>query len=285
MAHVTRDPDSLKLGGDQREMTVMFSDLRGFTSFSEKLDPETLVQLLNEYLTVMSDVIFKYDGTIDKYMGDAIMAFWGAPEHQPDHATLACRAALDGGGTGAVERALGRRGSSAVGDGHRHQHRRHEGRQHGSNSRRFDYTVLGDAVNLASRLEGLNKEYGTTLIVSKATLDETGDVFQGCLDLVAVKGKRSRPRCSRSWTPSGCRGSTPAGPCAPTTRGSSCTASVTGWERPRSSRRRSASIPTTARLGLPQALRRADGRSGPPADWDGVYVMTRKQPGPPPIGY
>ena len=124
MAHVTRDPDSLKLGGDEREMTVMFSDLRGFTTFSETLDPETLVHLLNEYLTVMSDVIFKYEGTIDKYMGDAIMAFWGAPQHQPDHAALACRAALEMvGGAGAAERALGRRGPPAAGDGHRHQHR------------------------------------------------------------------------------------------------------------------------------------------------------------------
>ncbi len=95
VAEVTRDPEQLKLGGDEREMTVMFSDLRGFTTFSETIDPATLVHLLNEYLTVMSDIIFKYEGTIDKYMGDAIMAFWGAPQHQPDHATLACRAALE----------------------------------------------------------------------------------------------------------------------------------------------------------------------------------------------
>ena len=174
VAHVTRDPESLKLGGDQREMTVLFSDIRGFTSFSETLEPEELVHLLNEYLTVMSDIIFKYDGTIDKYMGDAIMAFWGAPEHQPDHATLACRAALDmvtaleqlnaSGPTRAARRsAMGigiNTGQMKVGN-------------MGSNSR-FDYTVMGDSVNLGSRLEGLNKEYGTTLIVSK--IDARGDI-------------------------------------------------------------------------------------------------------------
>jgi len=170
---------------------VMFSALRGFTTFSEALDPETLEHLLNEYLTVMSDVIFKYEGTIDKYMGDAIMAFWGAPQHQPDHAALACRAALEmvtaleqlnarWADEGRPPLAMGigiNTGIMKVGN-------------MGSNSR-FDYTVLGDAVNLASRLEGLNKEYGTTLIVSKATLGATGGAFhQRFLDLVAVKGKR-----------------------------------------------------------------------------------------------
>ena len=250
VAHVTRDPDSLKLGGDEREMTVMFSDLRGFTTFSETLDPETLVHLLNEYLTVMSDVVFKYEGTIDKYMGDAIMAFWGAPQHQPDHATLACqRSPRDGDGARATERALGRlraRAPLAMGIGI------NTGVMKVGNmgsSSRFDYTVLGDSVNLASRLEGLNKEYGTTLIVSKATLDQTGGVFHDrFLDLVAVKGKKEPVDGLRDpGRRAPARASTPARPCAPTTRASRCTVSATGWEPPPSSRRRSGSAQTTGR--------------------------------------
>ena len=277
VAHVTRDPDSLKLGGDQREMTVMFSDLRGFTSFSEKLDPETLVQLLNEYLTVMSDVIFKYDGTIDKYMGDAIMAFWGAPEHQPDHATLACRAALDmvvaleqlnakWADEGRPPLAMGigiNTGVMKVGN-------------MGSNSR-FDYTVLGDAVNLASRLEGLNKEYGTTLIVSKATLDETGDVFHDrFLDLVAVKGKREPVEVFEILDADRLPG-IHAGP--------ALRAYDEGIElyRERDWLGAAAKFQEALRLSPDDGpgsvyLKRCEELMDdpPPVDWDGVYVMTRK---------
>ena len=190
VAEVARDPESLKLGGDQREMTVLFSDIRGFTTVSESLNPEQLVQLLTDYLTAMSEVIFKHDGTIDKYMGDAIMAFWGAPKRQEDHAGLAIRAALEmitelerlNAGWIAENRpplAMGigiNTGQMKVGN-------------MGSTTR-FDYTVMGDAVNLGSRLEGLNKEYGTTLIASAATLAAAGAGFKArFLDLVAVKGK------------------------------------------------------------------------------------------------
>ena len=139
----------------------------------------------------MSDVIFKYEGTIDKYMGDAIMAFWGAPQLQPDHATLACRAALE------MVAALEQLNAKWADEGRR-RWRWASASTPGimkvgnmGSSSRFDYTVLGDSVNLGSRLEGLNKEYGTTLIISKATLDQTDDRFhQRFLDLVAVKGKR-----------------------------------------------------------------------------------------------
>jgi adenylate cyclase len=277
VAHVTRDPDSLKLGGDQREMTVMFSDLRGFTSFSEKLDPETLVQLLNEYLTIMSDVIFKHDGTIDKYMGDAIMAFWGAPEHQPDHASLACRAALDmvealeqlnakWADEGRPPLAMGigiNTGVMKVGN-------------MGSNSR-FDYTVLGDSVNLASRLEGLNKEYGTTLIVSRSTLDETGGVFHDrFLDLVAVKGKKEPVEVFEILDAERLPG-IHAGP--------ALRAYDEGIElyRERDWLGAAAKFQEALRLSPddgPAAvyLKRCEElmHDPPPVDWDGVYVMTRK---------
>jgi adenylate cyclase len=277
VAHVTRDPDSLKLGGDQREMTVMFSDLRGFTSFSEQLDPETLVHLLNEYLTVMSDVIFKYEGTIDKYMGDAIMAFWGAPQHQPDHATLACRAALEM--VAALEELNARwaeqgRPPLAMGIGINTGIMK-VGNM-GSNSR-FDYTVLGDAVNLASRLEGLNKEYGTTLIVSKATLDETGNVFQDrFLDLVAVKGKKEPVDVFEILDAERLPG-IHAGP--------ALRAYDEGIElyRERDWLGAAAKFQEALRLSPddgPAAvyLKRCEELMDdpPPVDWDGVYVMTRK---------
>src|SRR2546430_3881807 len=95
MEEVARDPSAIKLGGEKREMTVLFADIRGFTSLSERLEPEALVHILNQYLTRMTDVVFKHEGIVDKYMGDAIMAFWGAPKHQPDHARLACLTALE----------------------------------------------------------------------------------------------------------------------------------------------------------------------------------------------
>ncbi|MCC7367700.1 MAG: adenylate/guanylate cyclase domain-containing protein [Chloroflexi bacterium] len=275
--HVTRDPDSLKLGGDEREMTVMFSDLRGFTTFSESLDPETLVHLLNEYLTIMSDVIFKYDGTIDKYMGDAIMAFWGAPQHQPDHAALACRAALEMVAAlddlnarwvaqGRVPLVMGigiNTGTMKVGN-------------MGSSSR-FDYTVLGDAVNLASRLEGLNKEYGTTLIVSKASLDGTGGVFHDrFLDLVAVKGKKEPVAVYEILDAERLPG---------IHSGPALRAYDEGIElyRERDWLGAAAKFQEALRLSPddgPSAvyLQRCEEllHDPPPIDWDGVYVMTRK---------
>jgi adenylate cyclase len=277
VAHVTRDPSSLKLGGDQREMTVMFSDLRGFTTFSESLDPETLVHLLNEYLTIMSDVVFKYEGTIDKYMGDAIMAFWGAPQHQPDHATLACKAALEmvaaledlnarwvAEGRPPLAMGIGiNTGIMKVGN-------------MGSNSR-FDYTVLGDSVNLASRLEGLNKEYGTTLIVSRATLDETGGIFHArFLDLVAVKGKKEPAEVFEILDADRLPG-IHAGP--------ALRAYDEGIElyRERDWLGAAAKFQEALRLSPddgPSAvyLKRCEDllHDPPPVDWDGVYVMTRK---------
>ena len=185
-----KDPDKLKLGGDKKDLTVLFSDIRGFTTISEKLTPEELVRLLNEYLTTMTNQVFQYEGLLDKYMGDAIMAVFGAPLDQPDHARRACLTAL------AMMKEL-----------HKLQEKwRAEGRPAfdigvGVNSgdmvvgnmgseMRFDYTVMGDMVNLGSRLEGTNKEYGTNIIISEFTYEKVKDAM--CcreLDGVRVKGK------------------------------------------------------------------------------------------------
>jgi adenylate cyclase len=186
-----KDPSKLKLGGDKKDLTVLFSDIRGFTTISEKLTPEDLVHLLNEYLTAMTNLVFKYDGLLDKYMGDAIMAVFGAPLDQPDHAVRACRTALGmmeelkrlqkkwaDEGRPVLDIGIGiNSGDMVVGN-------------MGSDMR-FDYTVMGDMVNLGSRLEGINKEYGTNIVISEYTYGVVKDAFF-CreLDSVRVKGKK-----------------------------------------------------------------------------------------------
>lgn len=185
-----KDPEKLKLGGEKKDLTVLFSDIRGFTSISEHMTPERLVKFLNEYLTKMTDIVFKYDGLLDKYMGDAIMAIWGAPLDQSDHPLRACYTALEmveelrllqqrwategmprmniGIGINAGPMVVGNMGSE----------------------RRFDYTVMGDSVNLGSRLEGLNKLYGTNIIISEMTYERVREEILGReLALVRVKGK------------------------------------------------------------------------------------------------
>ena len=190
---VLKDPDRLKLGGETRTMTVLFCDLRGFTTLAHELNPQALVALLNEYMTAMTDVVFAHDGVLDKYIGDAIMAFWNAPMSQPDHARRACQAALamvqrlqtmqiewKRRGVPALELGIGiNTGAMVVGN-------------MGSRSR-LAYTVLGDTVNVASRLEGLSKEYGTRIVIGEATRTAAGETFDyRFLDVVAVKG-RSEP--------------------------------------------------------------------------------------------
>ncbi len=188
---VAEHPEMLALGGEKRDLTVLFSDIRGFTTLSEGLEPEALVELLNEYLGEMTDVVFAHDGTLDKYIGDAIMAVWGAPIAQPDHAARACRAAL---GMVAALRALTvewqRRGVPVLQIG--------IGLNTGpmvvgnmGSARRLSYTVIGDNVNLGSRLEGLTKMYGSAIIASESTVLAAGPGFVTReLDLVRVKGKR-----------------------------------------------------------------------------------------------
>jgi adenylate cyclase len=185
-------PDMLHLGGEKREMTVMFSDIRGFTTLSEQMEPEVLVGLLHSYLNPMTETVFKHSGTMDKYIGDAIMAIYGAPLVLPDHADRACETALE-----MIDRL------TKLWDGWRAQGLPELRIGIGINSgmmtvgnmgseRLFDYTVIGDNVNLASRLEGLNKYYGTAILITEATqkLLKNNFILRE-VDRVRVKGKKA----------------------------------------------------------------------------------------------
>lgn len=189
------DPGRLRLGGERTEITAFFSDIKGFTELSEQLDPAALVELLNECLGSMTAVILEEGGTVDKYIGDATVAMFGAPLSQPDHATRACRAALrcqqamDDLGERWVARGLPalkvriglNTGVALVGNL--------------GSERRFDFTMLGDMVNLAARLEGVNKAYGTDTLVSEAVVDRCGpEVLFREVDTVQVVGKQTATR-------------------------------------------------------------------------------------------
>ena len=184
------DPALARLGGQRREMTVLFSDIRGFTSVSERGEPEAIVGMLNEYFTRMVDIVFSHQGTLDKFVGDMVMALFGAPLDDPNHADHAVEAALDmiaalgelntrwkaegrpeldiGIGINSGPMIAGNIGSDAI----------------------MSYTVIGDAVNLGSRLESLNKQYGTRIIISDATRMQLSRSYQlRPLGDVVVKGK------------------------------------------------------------------------------------------------
>ena len=186
-----RDPSKAKLGGDRKEITVLFSDIRGFTSFSEKHQPEEVVSLLNEYLGAMTEIVFQYEGTLDKFVGDAIMALWGAPVGQPDHAERGVKCALAmitklkelqakwaSEGKYVIDIGIGiNTGDMVVGN-------------MGAEGKKMDYTVIGDNVNLGARLEGLTRKYNNHIIISEYTYEKVKHIVQATeLDSVTVKGK------------------------------------------------------------------------------------------------
>ncbi|QQR60340.1 adenylate/guanylate cyclase domain-containing protein [Candidatus Uhrbacteria bacterium] len=192
---LVREPERLKLGGDRRRMSVLFSDLRGFTTLSEGLTPEQLVDVLNTYLNEMTNIVFEEGGVLDKYIGDAVMAFWNAPLDQADHAARSVRTAIrmrdkleqmnkEGAFPKGIELKVGvgvNTGDMVVGN-------------IGADVR-YDYTVIGDSVNLASRTESLCKEYGVQIIITKNTLDMLDESYiTRELDSVAVKGKKEPVR-------------------------------------------------------------------------------------------
>ena len=184
------DPKLVRLGGEQREITSFFSDVAGFTSISEHLAPADLVRLLNEYLSEMTDLILDAGGTLDKYEGDAIVAFWNAPLDVPGHALRACRTALACGRRLAAIRA----GLEAR---YGHALRMRIGLNTGpavvgnmGSGRRFDYTAMGDTVNLAARLESAGKQYGVSLLAGEATVAAAGEaILAREADIIRVVGK------------------------------------------------------------------------------------------------
>jgi adenylate cyclase len=204
---LTKNPDMAKLGGDRREVTVLFSDIRGFTTFSEKHAPEEVVSILNEYLTAMTEIIFRWEGTLDKFVGDEIVAFWGAPLPQENHAELATRCALNmveklkelhekwlNEGKIPLEAGFGlNTGEVIVGN-------------IGAEGKKMDYTVIGDHVNLGARVEALTRKYSTNILITEFTLNKIkglvkpkngqiiGHVSVKGLERVMVKGKEKSVR-------------------------------------------------------------------------------------------
>ncbi len=186
-----KHPEYLNLGGEKKYVTIFFSDVRGFSSFSEQLTPEKLVKLLNEYLSAMTDIVIEEEGVVDKFIGDAIMAFWGAPVDQKDHAIRACTASIK---MVKVLEELNKGWSTrgfphvAAGIG---LHSGHAVIGNMGSNVRFDYTAMGDTVNLGSRLEGLTKKYGVSVLISETTKELVEKQFVVReLDRVQVKGKK-----------------------------------------------------------------------------------------------
>ncbi|MGN7613403.1 CHASE2 domain-containing protein [Magnetococcales bacterium HHB-1] len=188
---LVKDPSKLSLGGEQRDMTAFFSDVAGFSSISEKLSPTELVELLNEYLTAMCDIITTYHGTVDKFEGDAIIAFWGAPLEQLDHAKLACYTTID------MNKHMEKMRAELMEQKRPELHVR-MGLNSGpmvvgnmGSAQRMDYTIMGDAVNLAARLEGANKFYNSGSMLSEFTYKQAAEFIDVReLDRVRVVGKK-----------------------------------------------------------------------------------------------
>ncbi|MBN1149611.1 CHASE2 domain-containing protein [candidate division WOR-3 bacterium] len=185
-----QNPDKLKLGGERRFMTAFFSDIAGFTSISETMSPEAVSALLNEYLSAMCSIISRHEGIVDKFEGDAIIAFWGAPLDLKDHAQKACHCSLE------MQEKLSEMRTKWEKEGKPPMKMR-MGLNTGfmvvgnfGSDKRMDYTIIGDSVNLASRLEGINKFYGTEIMISHTTKEAVENDFETRkVDLIKVKGK------------------------------------------------------------------------------------------------
>jgi adenylate cyclase len=188
---IVKDPTKLQLGGEEKELTVLFSDLQGFTSYSERYTPQQMIELLSEYYARMTERVFERGGTLKEYVGDEMMAIFGAPIEQPDHAARACAAALE---MQAARTAMTREWASIGRPPLLARTGVNSGRMLVGNlgsKYRFSYGVLGDNVNLGSRLEGLNKQYGTEILIGEGTAKLLGDAFLlREVDQVQVVGKQ-----------------------------------------------------------------------------------------------
>ncbi len=276
------NPDRLKLGGELKRLTAFFSDIAAFSTFSEQLSPTQLVDLLNEYLSAMTEIVLKYEGTIDKYEGDAIIAFFGAPLDYPDHAARACLASLEmqnklalmreewkaqdrpeltvriGLNTGAM--IVGNMGSTF----------------------RMDYTIMGDSVNLASRLEGVNKVYGTSVMISQFTYEDVKDVVEAReLDKIRVMGKREPVAVFEVLAPKGEMSSGMEQAVSQFKKGlalyreQSWDAAMETFREILKQRPHDAPSQTFLKRCEDFKAAAAEG-NGLPKDWDGVYQMTSK---------
>lgn len=277
------NPDGLELGGEVRELTLLFCDVRNFTSISEKLTPHELTQFINDLLSPLSDVILHHRGTIDKYMGDAIMAFWNAPLDDPEHAKNAARAALDMAARmedlnrdWRVQAEEAGRPFDRVGIG--------IGINTGNccvgnlgSTIRFDYSAIGDAVNLASRVEGLSKVYGLTIVLGESTIKDCGESVLE-LDLIRVKG-RSQP--SRLYTLQAALSATPEqlSRLVPSHDAMLTAYRAKDWDAADAAMAacRAAEVKLLDLYYDLFASRIAVWRENPPpADWDGVFTATEK---------
>jgi adenylate cyclase len=272
---LTAHPERLKLGGEVRDLTVLFCDIRNFSTIAERMSAEELTAFINSFLTPLSDIIIENGGTIDKYMGDAILAFWNAPLDQPDHAERACRASLqivarmhelnrdwrreaDAAGRAFEDVRIGiglNSGECCVGN-------------LGSENR-FDYSAIGDAVNIASRLEGLTKIYGLSLLVSEDTCKRAPDMSFIEADLVRVKGRTGATRVFTAAPDQS----------APADHAAFLEAFRQGQFDEASAllTRAEASVPTALQpLYRHYRERLAAAREAPTTAWDGVYDPDRK---------
>ncbi|WP_421726159.1 CHASE2 domain-containing protein [Bauldia sp.] len=277
------DPDRLELGGEVRDLTLLFCDVRNFTSISETMTPHELTQFINDLLSPLSEIILKHRGTIDKYMGDAIMAFWNAPLDDPDHARHAALAALDMAAAMDGLNEVWRRQAEEAGRPYRPVaigiglNSGHCCVGNLGSTIRFDYSAIGDDVNLASRVEGMSKQYGLTVVLGESTAADSGEPVLE-LDVIRVKG-RAQP--SRLFTLQAALEASPEqlAKLAPKHDAMLTAYRAKDWDGADAAIAACRAIGVTALDAYYDlfASRVAVWRETPPqADWDGVFTATEK---------
>jgi adenylate cyclase len=273
---MSRSGQDFGIGGEAREMTVLFSDVRNFTSMSEGLAPEELSSLMNEFLTPLTAAIHQYRGTIDKYMGDAIMAFWGAPLRDPEQATHAVRAAMEMvRRVEAIHAAFALKGWPAIRIGVGLNTGMMSVGNMGSEFR-MAYTVLGDAVNLGSRLEGLTKQYGVDILISAATRAAASGLVCREIDRVRVKGKNEPVAI---YEPLGWTGELPAATLTALERHEQALTHYRAqhWDAAETIFNELLELEPLRAIYSVYLKRIADFRNNPPpGEWDGVYAHLSK---------